>query len=73
MKMTKIKMLSLQALILATLIVPTSVVATNSSEKEPLIIQEQGSFASGGSVITSPGNFDSKNMPGDSGQTLHGV
>jgi hypothetical protein len=30
----------------------------NKSKPEPLMIQEQGSFAVGGSVITAPGTFD---------------
>jgi hypothetical protein len=38
---------------------------------EPLIIEEQGSFAVGGTVITSPGKFDPYN-PSPSGQTFRG-
>ncbi len=39
--------------------------------EELLIIQEQGSFAVGGTVITSPGEFDAiRRSP--AGQTLHG-
>ena len=52
---------------------------TNKSKPEPLIIQEQGSFAVGGSVITAPGTFDpikqgAYNPAGTdpAGQTLHG-
>ena len=52
---------------------------TNKSKPEPLIIQEQGSFAVGGSVITAPGTFDpikqgAYNPVGTdpAGQTLHG-
>jgi hypothetical protein len=52
--------------------------ATNS-KPEPLMIQEQGSFAVGGSVITAPGTFDpirqgAYNPAGTdpAGQTLHG-
>jgi len=37
----------------------------------PLSIQEQGSFAVGGTVITSPGAFDPY-KPTPAGQTLHG-
>jgi hypothetical protein len=37
----------------------------------PLIIQEQGSFAVGGKVITNPGVFDPVKMSPE-GQTLHG-
>jgi len=38
---------------------------------KPLMIQEQGSFAVGGTVIQSPGTFDTAN-PSSGGQTLHG-
>ena len=37
----------------------------------PLTIQEQGSFAVGGTVIRNAGTFDSV-KPGPDGQTLHG-
>lgn len=37
----------------------------------PLVIQAQGSFAVGGTVVRSPGIYDSTN-PGSDGQTLHG-
>ncbi len=52
---------------------------TNKSKPEPLMIQEQGSFAVGGEVITVPGTFDpikqgAYNPAGTdpAGQTLHG-
>lgn len=38
---------------------------------KPLMIQEQGSFAVGGTVIQSPGAFDTQNQT-SGGQTLHG-
>ena len=38
---------------------------------KPLMIQEQGSFAVGGTVIQNPGTFDAAN-PASGGQTLHG-
>ena len=38
----------------------------------PLVIQEQGSFAVGGSVVTNPGNYDGGTPPGAAGQTMHG-
>jgi hypothetical protein len=38
---------------------------------EPLRIQEQGSFAVGGTVITAPGSFDAINRS-PAGQTMHG-
>jgi hypothetical protein len=52
---------------------------TNKSKPEPLMIQEQGSFAVGGSVIKVPGTFDpikqgAYNPAGTdpAGQTMHG-
>jgi pimeloyl-ACP methyl ester carboxylesterase len=39
---------------------------------EPLIIQEQGSFAVGGTVITHPGTYDPMKQQALDGQTLHG-
>jgi pimeloyl-ACP methyl ester carboxylesterase len=38
---------------------------------EPLIIKEQGSFATGGSVISASGTYDAKKQTSD-GQTFHG-
>jgi hypothetical protein len=41
------------------------------AQKKPIVIQDQGSFAIGGSVITNPGTFDPiKRTP--EGQTFHG-
>lgn len=40
-------------------------------QKKPLVIQDQGSFAVGGTVVTNPGTFDPiKRTP--EGQTFHG-
>ncbi|HEY5745886.1 MAG TPA: alpha/beta fold hydrolase [Chryseolinea sp.] len=41
------------------------------AQKKPMAIQEQGSFAVGGSVITKPGTFDPIKRTPD-GQTFHG-
>ena len=50
----------------------TACATTNYSGKPaPMVIQEQGSFAVGGSVITNPGTFDPVKMTPE-GQTLHG-
>tara|TARA_E500000305_G_scaffold105229_1_gene102495 strand:- start:8250 stop:9254 length:1005 start_codon:yes stop_codon:yes gene_type:complete len=38
----------------------------------PLMIQEQGSFAVGGTVTTAPGSFDPKKPLEPAGQTYHG-
>jgi hypothetical protein len=54
-------------------------VTQRSGKLEPMVIQEQGSFAVGGTVITNPGTFDpikqgaySPNGVSPEGQTLHG-
>jgi hypothetical protein len=41
------------------------------TKEKPLIIQEQGSFAVGGTVITNPGTFNPYNQTPE-GQTFHG-
>jgi hypothetical protein len=45
--------------------------AQNAKKQEPILIQEQGSFAVGGTWITNPGKFDPYN-PTPAGQTFHG-
>lgn len=45
-------------LITAALFASASAQETNKGKLEPLIIQEQGSFAVDGSVSTAPGTFD---------------
>jgi len=45
--------------------------ATPQNPIAPLVIQEQGSFAVGGTVIQSPGSYDSLDLA-SGGQTLHG-
>ena len=58
-------------LIAATLFTSASAQETNKSKPEPLVIQEQGSFAVGGTVISNPGTYDAINRS-PAGQTLHG-
>jgi hypothetical protein len=48
----------------------TPVVADN--KPAPLTIQEQGSFAVGGTVVSKPGTFDPAKLTAAEGQTLHG-
>lgn len=43
-----------------------------SAPSTPLSIQEQGSFAIGGTVMKAPGTFDPKNPVKPDGQTYHG-
>ncbi len=45
--------------------------AQKAEKQKPILIQEQGSFAVGGTVITNPGTFDPYNQT-PTGQTFHG-
>jgi len=55
-------------LLMLTLI---SLSSSAKSKEKPLMIQEQGSFAVGGTVITNPGTFNPYNQTPE-GQTFHG-
>jgi Alpha/beta hydrolase family len=46
--------------------------AQQASKPEPLVIQEQGSFAAGGTVVAAPGTFDPRKPLEPAGQTYHG-
>jgi hypothetical protein len=75
LKMYQIKMRKNIRLTIYTLLIffvsSTSLFAQKKGEKKPFMIQEQGSFAVGGTVITNPGTFDPiKRTP--EGQTFHG-
>lgn len=67
-----LKRLKVAALALLAAVAFFSAIAQDTSRKvEPLIIQEQGSFAVGGTVITNSGAYDAiQRSP--AGQTLHG-
>jgi hypothetical protein len=62
---------------IARLLVATGIIASanaladETAKSKPLVIQEQGSFAIGGTVLTNPGSFDS-NKPTPAGQTFRG-
>jgi len=58
------------ALLAAAAVVSASAQDT-SREAEPLTIQEQGSFAIAGTVVTNAGTYDATNRS-PAGQTLHG-
>jgi hypothetical protein len=58
-------------LIIGSLFASASAQQINKSKPEPLVIQEQGSFAVGGNIITNSGTFNPK-QPTPDGQTLHG-
>jgi pimeloyl-ACP methyl ester carboxylesterase len=64
-------------LLLVGIVAPTF--AQNGKKQKPITIQEQGSFAAGGNVITEPGTFDpvkhgafNPANQSSEGQTLHG-
>lgn len=42
-----------------------------ADQKEPLVIQDQGSFAVGGAVVNTPGTYNN-NKPTSEGQSFHG-
>ena len=59
------------ALLLASVASSSLASAAAADQSKPLVIQEQGSFAVGGTVVTNPGTFDPIKMSPE-GQTLHG-
>jgi pimeloyl-ACP methyl ester carboxylesterase len=59
------------SLIATVLAISASAQQATKEKQQPLMIQEQGSFAVGGKVITNPGTFNPK-QPTPDGQTLHG-
>lgn len=56
---------------LLMIIIAVSLKSCNTKHENQLIINEQGSFSVGGTVISNPGTFDPFN-PTQAGQTLHG-
>lgn len=69
---TKIgKLIVALMLILVSMSASSWAMAGGKDKPAPLVIQEQGSFAAGGTVVTNPGKFDPIKMSPD-GQTFHG-
>jgi hypothetical protein len=71
------KHLTAFALITVALIASACATTAGDNQPGPLLIQEQGSFAVGGTVITAPGTFDPIKQgsynpagPDSTGQTL---
>ncbi len=61
--------------LLTVFVVPsllTSAAAQSATKPEPLVIQEQGSFAVGGTVAVAPGTFDPMKPLEPAGQTFRG-
>ena len=65
------KLSNVLALISMAVLIGACATTTVNREAEPLIIQEQGSFAVGGTVITNSGAYDAINRS-PAGQTFHG-
>jgi len=61
----------LTLLLYAAALVPAGAIAQRARTQQPLVIEEQGSFAVGGKVVTNAGTFNHKQLTPD-GQTLHG-
>lgn len=56
----------------ASIFAPPAAWAQQASKLEPLVIQEQGSFAVGGTVVAAPGTFNPRKPLEPTGQTYHG-
>jgi hypothetical protein len=59
-------------LILLLVLLPSGAMAAQTGKLEPLMIQEQGSFAVGGTVVQNPGAFDPRKPADPAGQSYHG-
>lgn len=55
----------------ASILTSTAAMAQEAQKPEPLVIQEQGSFAVGGTVVSTPGTYNN-NAPTAEGQSFHG-
>jgi Alpha/beta hydrolase family len=60
------------ALVAATVAAAFNAAAADAGKSAPLVMQEQGSFAVGGTVSTAPGTFDPRKPLEPAGQTYHG-
>src|SRR5215207_6703130 len=62
----------LPLLLVAGMLASASALAQQASKPEPLVIQDQGSFMVGGTVITAPRTFDPLKPLEPAGQTFRG-
>ena len=69
MNLTKKALLTIMTL--TSLAACTALPGGSQRSTGPLVIQEQGSFAVGGKVVSTPGTYDNNN-PTSAGQTFHG-
>jgi pimeloyl-ACP methyl ester carboxylesterase len=60
------------SILVVCLSLPLLAQAAERTKAAPLQIQEQGSFAVGGTIVTNPGTFDTFKPTDPAGQTLHG-
>jgi hypothetical protein len=60
------------ACLLTTMVTAMGVAATAADTPAPLVIQEQGSFAAGGKMVTATGTFDPRKPSEPAGQTYRG-
>lgn len=56
----------------AAIVAPSAATAQQADKPQPLVIQEQGSFVAGGTVVTAPGTFDPVQPQNPAGQTYRG-
>lgn len=70
--MRSIRQIGAPLLVIAAMATSPIAFADDTSDREPLVIQEQGSFAAGGTVVNAPGTFDPRNPRIPTGQTFHG-
>ena len=57
---------------LGALLISLAALPALAALPEPLVIQDQGSFTVGGTVLTAPGAFDPRKPLDPAGQTFHG-
>lgn len=69
---TRVKSYSTRRLLRIALTGIALCMMTQAVQAEPLVIQEQGAFSAGGSIISAQGKFDAKNPLASSGQSYHG-
>ena len=67
-----VNMKSFFLLLFLVLLVPSWGQAAENAKNAPLTIQEQGSFAVGGTVIQNPGNYNPRTPADPAGQSYHG-
>ena len=59
-------------LLSTSIFAPSAATAQQPGKPQPRIIQEQGSFVAGGSIVTAPGTFDPLKPQNPAGQTYSG-